>query len=419
MDSNSPSQLDQEVWQQLLTQPELARVLLEDPKHLAAFVARVRELDSSHKELQLLHEFTLEHSNEIEDQLAEKVEEVEALVRDLEVRNGFIRKVFGRYMSDTIVHTLLESPDALKLGGERRTISILMSDLRGFSALCEQLPPEQVVRTLNIYFAAMSDLITDYHGLINDFIGDAILALFGAPIPHEDDAERAIACALSMQRAMVEVNDKLRSEGLPELEMGIGIHTGVIVLGNIGSDKRTKYGVVGSPVNITSRIESYTVGGQVLVSEATLSQLRERVLTGESFRATPKGIDAPLQIHEILGIRGTYEIDLPVFAPDLTPLTHRPAVDLAVIDGKHVAQGHVRVELSALAPDAATFVGTKTIAPRKDVKLTLLADEVAGTAVYGKVITSSEDCTTIRFTAVPPDAQAWIQRQRQRQRQTI
>ncbi len=413
MNSNASAPLDDEVWKQILADPKLAADVLSDPQTLARFLSRVRELESSHLELQLLHEFTLEHSNEIEDQLAEKVDEVQALVLDLEVRNGFIREVFGRYMTDEVVKTLLGSPDALKLGGEKRTITILMSDLRGFSALCEQLPPEQVVRTLNTYLAAMAEVITSFHGTINDFIGDAILAIFGAPLPREDDEERAIACAVAMQRAMVGVNDTLQTYGLPRLEMGIGVHTGEVVLGNIGSHKRAKYGVIGSPVNLASRIESYTVGGQVLVSQQTIKRFSERVVTGESFHASPKGIDTPLQILEVRGIRGEYDLDLPVFAPDLRPLVQPQDVEMALIDGKHVGGHRLPAKLIALAPDAATVVGTGEIAPRTDVKMTPLVGAAAGTAIYGKIVSATPGRATIRFTAVPPEAQAWIQALRQ------
>ncbi len=149
----------------------------------------------------LLRDSTLEHANEIEEQLAVKIEQVEALVVELELRNAFIRQVFGRHVTDEVVNTLLASPEGRQLGGERRTLTILISDLRGFSTLCEGLGPEQVVAILNIYLGAMADVIGEYRGSINEFIGDAILAVFGAPVPQEDHPERAVACAIAMQRA--------------------------------------------------------------------------------------------------------------------------------------------------------------------------------------------------------------------------
>ena len=189
------------------------------------------------------------------------------------------RQTFGRYLSDEVVATLLDQPEALTLGGEKRKVTLLMSDLRGFSTISERRPPETVVEILNIYLGRMADVITDYYGTIDEFIGDAILVIFGAPILREDDALRAVACAIDMQRAMAGVNTQLAERGLPKLEMGIGINTGEVVVGNIGSLKRTKYGVVGSHVNLTARIESYTVGGQVLTTESTLDAAGAAVLT--------------------------------------------------------------------------------------------------------------------------------------------
>ncbi len=404
-----------ERWHQVLAEPERAAELLRDPAELTAFVAHARALaeahealDSEYQELQLLHDVTLEHSTDIEEQLAVKIEEVEALVLDLEVRNGFIREVFGRYMTDEVVRTLLESPGALRLGGEKRTITILMSDVRGFSSLCERLTPEQVVRTLNTYLAAMAEVIAVHQGTINEFIGDAILAIFGAPIARDNDAERAVACALSMQRAMVEVNRTLTRQSLPALEMGIGVHTGEVVVGNIGSTKRAKYGLVGSPVNLTSRIESYTVGGQVLVSDTAAAFLRDRLLTGESFRVTPKGIHAPLTIHEVLGITGSYDVRLPEREIELTELAEPVPVELALVDGKDVGDRCLEALVTGLSPQAARLSGTYELTPRTDVRL--LFTPSTADAIYAKVVRSSDsEQLLLRFTSTPPAAKSWIE----------
>jgi adenylate cyclase len=181
-------------------------------------------------------------------------EELEQLYEELEVRNRFIRETFGRYLSEEIVHDILETPDGLKLGGEKRNVTIMMTDLRGFTALSERLEPEQVVRMLNGYFEVMVDLIHQYNGTINEIIGDSLLVIFGAPQEIIDRAQRAIACAVDMQNAMTKVNKENLNLDLPELEMGIGLHDTEIIVGNIGSIKRIKYSVVGSGVNMASRI---------------------------------------------------------------------------------------------------------------------------------------------------------------------
>ena len=176
--------------------------------------------------------------------------ELHRMAEQVEVRNRFIRETFGRYLTDDIVTTLLESPAGLRMGGEKRKVTMLMSDLRGFTSLSERLAPQRVVAILNRYLGTMVKVIKEYEGTIDEFIGDAIFVLFGAPTWADDDAQRAVACAVAMQLAMESVNAYVREEELPEVEMGIGIHTGQVVVGNIGSPERMKYGVVGRHVNL-------------------------------------------------------------------------------------------------------------------------------------------------------------------------
>ena len=180
---------------------------------------------------------------------------------ELQKRNQVIREIFGRYLTDEVVANLLESTEGLKLGGEKRKVTILMSDLRGFTSIAEKVQPEQVVSLLNTYLEAMTNVIRKYEGTIDEFIGDGILVIFGALIGHADDAQRAVACAVEIQLVMEAINEHNRASGLPQIEMGIGLNTGEVVVGNIVSLERAKYGMVGSHVNLTARIESYTVGG--------------------------------------------------------------------------------------------------------------------------------------------------------------
>ena len=156
----------------------------------------------------------------------------------------------------------------------------------------------------------MVPIIKQYQGTIDEFIGDAIFVLFGAPVWHEDDAERAVACAVAMQIAMDEVNKENCKEDLPEVEMGIGIHTGQVVLGNIGSPERMKYGVVGSNVNLTSRIQACTIGGQILVSETTRQEVGNKLKIGKQMEVRAKGVEQPVILFEALGIGGRHKLSL-------------------------------------------------------------------------------------------------------------
>ncbi|MGF1481472.1 MAG: CHASE2 domain-containing protein [Cyanophyceae cyanobacterium] len=222
-----------------------------------------------------------------------------------------IRHTFGRYLSDEIVATLLEHPEGLRLGGEKRKITLLVSDLRGFTTISESLSPDAVVKILNFYLEQMANVITEYQGTIDEFMGDGILVLFGAPVSRQDDAERAVAAAIAMQLAMESVNTQMQQWGFPELAMGIGINTGEVVVGNLGSEKRTKYGVVGHEVNLTYRIESYTVGGQILIAETALQAAGNSVQVGDSRQVSPKGVKEPLTVYEVRGIEGKDSLCLP------------------------------------------------------------------------------------------------------------
>lgn len=389
-------------WAPLLDDPGALADLLRSPDELAAFVAFTRSLVQAHGELRadrdelaMLHEATLEHAGEIEEQLAVKVDEVEA-------RNAFIRGVFGRYITDDVVDTLLASPEALQLGGERREVTVLLSDLRGFSSLCERLSPEKVVAILNIYLGAMAEVIDRHRGSINEFLGDAILTLFGAPIAHADHAERAVACALEMQLAMDAVNATLHRQGLPVIEMGIGVHTGECVIGNIGSAKRAKYGIVGTAVNLASRIEGYTVGGQILVSERTAACLAGRLRARGTFRVMPKGAREALTIFDVRGLtRDDGSIDL------REPVVHRRILSAAVpvrftvLEGKDASGDAHDAKLVSL-DDRGDAELASLVVPDLLANIKLQCAGLDTEDAYAKVVAHDRGGFHVRLTAVPP-----------------
>lgn len=224
---------------------------------------------------------------------------IRAMASELEKRNQFIRSVFGRYLTEDIAETLLDSPDGLELGGARREMSILMADIRGFTHMSAQRRPEEVVQLVNNFLTPMTGVILAHGGTIDEFIGDAILVLFGAPNPMDDHAQKAVECAIEMQKAMAQVNKLNREHGLPEVATGIAINTGEVVVGNIGSEMRAKYGVVGHNVNFTARIESETRGDEILVSERTFN------ICGDSFGLEsqrtihPKGFDDAVTVYSV------------------------------------------------------------------------------------------------------------------------
>jgi class 3 adenylate cyclase len=214
----------------------------------------------------------------------------------------FVREAFGRYVSPELAERCLRDRDALRLGGELRQVAILMSDLRGFSALSERLGPQAMIDLINRYLARMTPVILAHGGTINEFIGDAILVLFGAPFERPDDPLRAARCAVAMQEAMADLNAENRALGLPVLSMGIAIHTGVVVAGNIGSKEHVKYGVVGPVVNLAARIQALAAGGEELLSNAALARVRGHVRVGPPQRVPVKGVSEPVVVQPLLGV---------------------------------------------------------------------------------------------------------------------
>jgi adenylate cyclase len=220
----------------------------------------------------------------------------------LERRERFIRATFGRYLSDEIVEEILESPEGLDLGGDLREVTIMMSDIRGFTTHVEHLPPQQVVQLLNRYLGRMTDIILEYGGTIDEFLGDAVLAVFGAPKKQSDDTERALRCALTMQAAMGDINLANLDDGLPELDMAIALNTGSVVAGNIGSERRSKYGFVGHAMNVTSRIEDAAGPGEVLISGSTRDKLPDALVVGDRRELSAKGMEEALVVYPLLEV---------------------------------------------------------------------------------------------------------------------
>ncbi|PIW27007.1 MAG: hypothetical protein COW30_12205 [Rhodospirillales bacterium CG15_BIG_FIL_POST_REV_8_21_14_020_66_15] len=227
---------------------------------------------------------------------------------DLFLRNEFIKKVFGQYVTNEVAEAALKSDGPLVLGGERRVVTVLMADLRGFTPMSEVLAPEEVVDALNMFLGTMTAIIMKYGGSVDNFIGDALMAVFGVPMAKDDDAERAVACAIEMQMAMAEVNGRVNDRGLPPLAMGIGLSTGEVVAGNIGSEMRLKYSVIGATVNLAARIESLAASGQIFASDATHRAVKDTVKSAGHLSVQLKGLSEPVPVHEITGIGGRYNL---------------------------------------------------------------------------------------------------------------
>jgi class 3 adenylate cyclase len=352
--------------------------------------------------------------NSMTQQLKDSRQQLLELNQQLESRNRFIRETFGRYTSDDIVEVLLDMPEGLKLGGEKREVTILMTDLRGFTALAERLEPTAVVALLNHYLSAMIEIIQHHGGTIDEIIGDAILVLFGAPVPMPDAARRAVLCALEMQQAMQGVNEHNTLQGWPEIGMGIGLHTGEAVVGNLGSTKRSKYGVVGRTVNLTARVESYTIGGQVLASPSLLEAAGPGLILGEEIKVSAKGMKEPLNCRELLGHTDYPELNLAVRKQEFTLLTPPVACYFVRLVGKHLESQRHPALLQGLAPGQALLHTASPLARHSNIILRL--EEATGPEppeLYAKVtrvLAEPDQGCILHFTSVSPAMQTHLDR---------
>jgi adenylate cyclase len=215
-----------------------------------------------------------------------------------------IRDTFGRYMSDDVVTEILKSPGGINLTGELRDITVLVSDLRGSTPMGEALEPPQVLRVINRYLDRMVAVIMRHEGTIDEFTGDGILVLFGAPRAMPDAAERAVLCAIDMQKAMPDLNRGNVALGLPELRMGIGINSGELVVGNIGSEQRKKYGAIGSAINVAFRVEAQTdrAGGEILLTQAVCNRIDGPLELGLPRIVALKGIAEPMPLYPVIQV---------------------------------------------------------------------------------------------------------------------
>jgi hypothetical protein len=280
----------------------------------------------------------------------------------------------------------------------------------------------------------MTKVVEKHGGTICDFLGDCIFTIFGAPLVGEGDARRAVACALSMNLELEHINDTFEEEGLPRLQIGIGIHTGSVIAGNVGSARRAKYGVVGPVVNLTSRLEECALAGQVLISEATLKEVGEEAEVAGHRPLKVKGFDEPLQAYDLIGLKGTLQIsrirkqERLLVLREKSPVCYRGLAGDQV--GNDVFRGEIsglsseQVEVESIAVDRCPYDSDGShamtscpllpaVAIQDDVELSLTptVDRILATMVYAKVtevLGGGHGAFRACFTSVSPAARAII-----------
>ncbi|MEK7723233.1 MAG: adenylate/guanylate cyclase domain-containing protein [Acidobacteriota bacterium] len=239
----------------------------------------------------------LELISAVAAQTAVTVETVKAHKRL--AREEVARANYSRFMPEYVVKQLLDNPDSFRLGGINQTITVLFADIRGFTTLSEHEKPEKVVRLLNRYFTAMSEIIFAFGGTLDKYIGDGLMAIFGAPTASADDPKNALQSAVAMQKRLLILNNELREEGFPDVKIGIGLHTGEATIGYIGSEKRSEYTAIGDTVNLASRLEANAKGGQILISDTTAKLCENLFQMIEQKSLTVKNRLQPVSLFEV------------------------------------------------------------------------------------------------------------------------
>jgi adenylate cyclase len=214
-----------------------------------------------------------------------------------------IKRAFTRYVAREVVDEILKDPENLVLTGERRDVTVLFCDIRGFTATSEKLTPEEVVTLLNTFYNLMIDTTFKEDGTLDKFLGDGVMAVFGAPIYHQDHSLRAIRTALAMQAGMRDLSARRATEGKPAIAVGIGINAGDAVAGTVGTEARMEYTVIGDSVNLASRLESNSKAGQILISEQTYRKVETAVEARSLGRVKVKGKEEEIGVYEVIGMR--------------------------------------------------------------------------------------------------------------------
>lgn len=298
---------------------------------------------------------------------------------------------------------------------ETRQVTILLSDLRGFTAVAEEYPPHLVVDMLNHYFTCMCEIVFRYGGLVDKFMGDAIMVVFGLPEYRNDDLERAIACAVEMQLAMQQVNDQISERGYPQLYMGVGINTGEVVVGRLGSDLHHEYTIIGDEVNLAFRIEAYSLRGQILLSEHSRHLAETYIECGPPNQVELKGKEKPMDLYELRSTLRPHYMEVPRVesrrsprVPVDFPISFQTLKNKTITHARH--QGRA-VDLSYYGLHAYLPIKLRSLS---DIRITLSTSLMSqqSSYIYAKVLDAKKReggwLCRMEFTRIDDQGQAAI-----------
>jgi adenylate cyclase len=263
-------------------------------KPLDSLIAATRQVDKGNLDVHV--------QVDTRDELGALADSFNDMVKDLKEKER-VKGLFGRYLPKAVADKVMGQQGELQLGGEQKEVAILFSDIRGFTSISERMSPTELVAMLNDYYTRMIDVLFDNGGTLDKTIGDAIMAVFGAPVTDADAPFKAVKTALEMQQALQLFNADRRAKGLEPFEIGIGVNTGVVVAGNLGSTKQFSYTVIGDEVNLASRMCSVAKKGQIIITEATYRKVKWLFEFNRLEPVTVKNVSQPVQIYEVLGFK--------------------------------------------------------------------------------------------------------------------
>lgn len=315
-----------------------------------------------------------------------------------------VQSAFSRYTSKEIAEYVLETPDGEKQGGKLKELTILMSDLRGFTALSTKLSAEELITVLNKYFEQMTAVIEKYEGTVIEFLGDGMFVIFGAPKDNPKHAHNAVACAIEMENAMRKVNEWNKVNGFPPLEMGIGINSGKVVVGNIGSSQKMKYGCMGESVNLAGRIETLTTGGQIYISQYTKALIEDKLAIVNEQSILPKGAKEHIKIFEVQGIGNITQTEHKKHAIQWNEKIFNAEIKFFELVGKNVSDKLYEGKFIRLSTDEqyALIQTEKHLENFQNLMIDI------GQDLYVKVIENNNNDYTVCFTAKPGNFNIWI-----------
>ncbi|MBI3398283.1 MAG: adenylate/guanylate cyclase domain-containing protein [Deltaproteobacteria bacterium] len=243
------------------------------------------------------------------DEIGDLIDSFNHMTSELE-KKEILKGAFNRYVSKPVADEILKNPEKIQLGGERREITVIFADIREFTALTRQMQPEAIVELLNRYFTILTEVIFHFDGTVDKFIGDAVMGVFGSPIPREDHLKQGIKAAVVIKKVMSEVNRSRDKRGLVLLPMGLGLDSGDVIVGSMGSKVRMEYTAIGDAVNVSSRLTGIAKEGEILISEKVYLQMQEYISCIKLPDVNIKGITGPFSVYNLLDIKDAWKAEL-------------------------------------------------------------------------------------------------------------